>query len=172
MPDEMYEVRLENDCLKDITRTLRRCRLLIKMKGMKPTRELYLRRRPPTGARKSLTGPTPEKDNAANPEAPRIIWGPSSGLELTSCGAEWCSRGLETTGRPTNRRSSVGGSSQGRIRAERWFVRTEGGVSLWTFRFITVVGETVYSASRVYVGSKSVSRLRLRSPTSSTKEEW
>src|SRR6218665_824018 len=93
------------------------------MKGMKPTRELYLRRRQPTGARKSLTGPTPEKDNAANPEAPRIIWGPSSGLELTSCGVEWCSRGLETTGRPTNRRSSVGGSSQGRIRAERWFVQ-------------------------------------------------
>ena len=68
----MCVVRLVNDCLKEITRTLRRCRLLIKMKGMKPTRELYLRRRPPTGARKSLTGPTPEKDNAANPEAPRI----------------------------------------------------------------------------------------------------
>src|SRR6218665_3969058 len=75
MPDEMYVVRLENDCLKDITRTLRRCRLLIKMKGMKHTRELYLIRRPPTGARKSITGPTPEKDNAANPEAPHIIWG-------------------------------------------------------------------------------------------------
>jgi len=71
MPDEMYVVRLENDCLKDITRTLRRCRLLNKMKGMKPTRELYLRRRPQTGARESLTGPTPEKDNAANTEAPR-----------------------------------------------------------------------------------------------------
>src|SRR6218665_2990278 len=186
MPDEMYVVRLENDCLKDITRTLRRCRLLNKMKGMKPTRELYLRRRPQTGARKSLTGPTPEKDNVANPEAQRIIcgpssgirtsgeriiWGPSSGLELMSCGAERCSRGLETTGRPTNRRSSVGGSSQGRIRADRVFVRTEGGVSMSTLRFITV-GETVYSASRVFVGSKDVSRLRLRSPTSSTTEEW
>src|SRR6218665_2925389 len=83
------------------------------MKGMKPTRELCLRCRPQTGARKSLMGPTPKKDNAANPEAPRIIWGPSSGLELTSsCGAERCSRGLETTGRPTNRRNSVEGSSQ------------------------------------------------------------
>ena len=53
------------------TRTLLRCRLLNKMKGMKPTRELYLRRRPQTGTRKCLTGPTPEKDNAAKPEAPR-----------------------------------------------------------------------------------------------------
>src|SRR6218665_2433041 len=62
-------------------------------------------------------------------------------------------------------------SSQGRIRADRVFVRTEGGVSMSTLRFITV-GETVYSASRVFVGSKDVSRLRLRSPTSSTTEEW
>src|SRR6218665_2979688 len=86
MPDEMYVVRLENDCLKDITRTLRRCRLLNKMKGMKPTRELYLRRRPQTGARESLTGPTPEKDNAANTEAPRInvigAWLSSNRLRL------------------------------------------------------------------------------------------
>src|SRR6218665_115368 len=58
--------------------------------------------------------------------------------------------------------------------ADRVFVRTEGGVSMSTLRFITVVGETVYSASRVFVGSKGVSRLRLRSPrpTSSTTEEW
>lgn len=56
--------------------------------------------------------------------------------------------------------------------ADRVFVRTEGGVSMSTLRFITVVGETVYSASRVFVGSKDVSRLRLRSPTSSTTEEW
>src|SRR6218665_1528787 len=62
-------------------------------------------------------------------------------------------------------------SSQGRIRADRVFVRTEGGVSMSTLRFITV-GETVYSASRVFVGSKDVSRLCLRSPTSSTTEEW
>src|SRR6218665_2297395 len=67
MPDEMYVVCLENDCLKDITRTLLRCRLLNKMKGMKPTRELHIRRRPRTGARKSLAGPTPEKDNEASP---------------------------------------------------------------------------------------------------------
>src|SRR6218665_3529638 len=72
MPDEMYVVRLENDCCEDFTRTLRCCRLLNKMKGMKPTRELHIIRRPLTGARKSLTGPTPEKDNSANPEAPRI----------------------------------------------------------------------------------------------------
>src|SRR6218665_3260691 len=62
-------------------------------------------------------------------------------------------------------------SSQGRIRADRVFVRTEGGVSMSTLRFITV-GETVYSGSRVFVGSKDVSRGRLRSPTSSTTEEW
>src|SRR6218665_587396 len=43
-------------------------------------------------------------------------------------------------------------SSQGRIRADRVFVRTEGVVSMSTLRFITV-GETVYSASRVFVGS-------------------
>ena|SRR6218665_332145 len=67
MPDKMYVVRLEND-FKDITRTLLRCRLLSKMKGMKPTCERYIRRRSQTGTRKSLTGPTPEKDNAANPE--------------------------------------------------------------------------------------------------------
>src|SRR6218665_2035075 len=138
MPDKMYVVRLEND-FKDITRTLLRCRLLNKMKGMKPTRERYIRRHSQTGTRKSLTGPTPEKDNAAIPgplsyicgpssrirtsgELPRYRWKPSSGLELTSCGAERCSRVLETTGRPTKRRSSVGGSSQGRIRAGRWFV--------------------------------------------------
>src|SRR6218665_2696140 len=125
MPDEMYVVRLENDCFKDITRTLRCCRLLNKMKGMKPTRELHIIRRPLTGARKSLTGPTPEKDNVANPAqhcyiwrsfardesrthyicepSYRIgccrchyIWKSSSSLELTSCGAERCSRGLET----------------------------------------------------------------------------
>src|SRR6218665_4157790 len=125
--------------LKDITRTLLRCRLLNKMKGMKPTRERYIRRHSQTGTRKSLTGPTPEKDNAAIPgplsyicgpssrirtsgELPRYRWKPSSSLELKSCGAERCSRVLETTGRPTNRRSSVGGSSQGRIRAGRWFV--------------------------------------------------
>src|SRR6218665_363917 len=140
MPDEMYVVCLENDCFKDFTRTLRRCRLLNKMKGMKPTRELCLRRRPQTGARKSLTGPTPEKDNAASPAQLHYICGPSSGirrcrhryewrssssLELMSCGVEWCSRGLETTGRPTNRRSSVGGSSQGRIRAKVVFELTE-----------------------------------------------
>src|SRR6218665_3548980 len=67
MPDEMYVVCLENDCCEDITRTLRRCRLLNKMKGMKPTRELHIRRRSQTGARKRLAGPTPEKDNEANP---------------------------------------------------------------------------------------------------------
>ena len=55
---------------KDNTRTLRRCRLLNKMKGMTPTRELCLRRRPQTGARKCLTRPTPEKDNVATPEVP------------------------------------------------------------------------------------------------------
>src|SRR6218665_1021630 len=170
MPDEMYVVCLENDCCKDnITRTLRCCRLLNKMKGMKPTRELCLRRRPQTGARKSLAGPTPEKDNAANPAQHHYICGPSSGirrcrchdiwrsfvrdesrthyicesssrirscrhryewrasssLELMSCGVERCSRGLETTGRPTNRRSCVGGSSQGRIRAKVVFELTE-----------------------------------------------
>src|SRR6218665_3174230 len=75
MPDEMYVVCLENDCCEDITRTLRCCRLLNKTKGMKPTRELCLRRRPQTGARKSLTGPTPEKDNVANPAQHRYIWG-------------------------------------------------------------------------------------------------
>src|SRR6218665_2503271 len=42
-----------------------------------------------------------------------------------SCGVEWCSRGLETTSRPTNRRSSVGGSSQGRIRVKVVFELTE-----------------------------------------------
>src|SRR6218665_3304983 len=171
MPDEMYVGCLENNCCKDFTRTLRCCRLLNKVKGMKHTRELCLRRRSQTGARKSLSGPTPGKNNSTNPKAALIIWVPSSGLELMSCGAERCSRGLETTGRPTNRRSSVGGSSQGRIRADRVFVRTEGGVSMSTLRFITV-GETVYSASRVFVGSKDVSRLCLRSPTSSTTEEW
>src|SRR6218665_98635 len=62
--------------LKDITRTLLRCRLLNKMKGMKPTRERYIRSRSQTWARKSLTGPTPEKDNAAKPESLRytIVW--------------------------------------------------------------------------------------------------
>src|SRR6218665_1188723 len=55
--------------------------------------------------------------------------------------------------------------------ADRVFVRTEEGVSMSTLRFITV-GETVYSANRVFVGSKDVSRLRIRSPTSSTTEEW
>src|SRR6218665_304800 len=55
--------------------------------------------------------------------------------------------------------------------AHRGVVRTEEGVSMSTLRFIRV-GETVYSASRVFVGSKDVSRLRLRSPTSSTTEEW
>src|SRR6218665_3861366 len=147
-----WRMRLENDCLKDITRTLLRCRLLNKMKGMKPTRELHIRRRSQTGARKSLAGPTPEKDNVASPAQHCDICGPSSGigccrcryiwrsfvrdesrthyicesssgirscrhryewkssfsLELMSCGVERCSRGLETTGRPTNRRSSVG----------------------------------------------------------------
>jgi len=161
MPDEMYVVCLENNCCKDFTRTLRCCRLLNKVKGMKPTRELCLRRRSQTGARKSLTGPTPEKDNAVNPAQHFYICGPSSGirtcrhhdiwrsfvrdesrthyicepsyrirscrrrLELMSCGVERCSRGLETTGRPTNRRSSVGGSSQGRIRAKVVFALTE-----------------------------------------------
>src|SRR6218665_565084 len=71
MPDEMYVVCLENDCCEDFTRTLRCCRLLNKMKGMKHTRELYLIRRSQTGARKSLAGPTPEKDNEANPEQHR-----------------------------------------------------------------------------------------------------
>src|SRR6218665_3772635 len=85
MPDERESDRwVSGECLKrctwciwsmffkDNTRTLQRCRLLNKMKGMKPTRELCLRRRPQTGDRKCLTGPTPEKDKAAKPEAPRI----------------------------------------------------------------------------------------------------
>jgi len=40
---------------------------------MKPTRELYLRRRPQTGARKCPTGPTTGKDNAVTPDVTIFI---------------------------------------------------------------------------------------------------
>jgi len=71
MPDKMYVVCYWRTILKLNTRNFLRCRLLNKIGGMKPTRELYLRRRPQTEARKCPTGPTPGKDNAATPDAPR-----------------------------------------------------------------------------------------------------
>jgi len=71
MPDEMYVVRLENDCLKDIMRTLLRCRLLNKMKGMKPTREPYLRRARRQGLGKALRDQPQRRTTLPLPEAPR-----------------------------------------------------------------------------------------------------
>ena len=70
MPDEMYVLLLEHD-LKDNTRTLLRCRLLNKMKGMKPTREPYLRRARRQGLGKALRDRPQRRTTLQLPEAPR-----------------------------------------------------------------------------------------------------
>src|SRR6218665_3040957 len=107
MPDEMYVVYPGNDSCQHISITHRRCRL------------------------HDICGPSYDScKHIAEPTyqaAHHYRWGPSSGigccrchyvwkssssLELMSCGVERCSRGLETTGRPTNRRSSVGAQAK------------------------------------------------------------
>src|SRR6218665_782683 len=101
MPDEMYVVRLENDSCKHISITHRRCRLHDIWRS-------FVRD-------ESRTHYICESSSGIRSCRHHYEWRSSSSLELMSCGVEWCSRGLETTGLPTNRRSSVGGSSQGRI---------------------------------------------------------